>query len=456
MVTDFVGGCFRLDGRRALAFRVELPADIDTTNASWICVIPGEGKWEGHHDGAFEVTEETIDTILANFDKRRTPVPCDYEHDRVYSQGGPIKSSGHAYKLEKRHGESGAQLWAYVKWTKLAASMIRDEEYQFNSPVIIWDMPDDETGDIQGPTLHSIALTDDPFFQGQGAARLSRLTHTPRKAMADKTTANATAAALETEDEDKEETAAQGEDMLEDEIPGEETAAQDEPIEMEEPSVALSPDGLLTSLAEATGLTPEDVLVKLTKMVDGLVEKINAMADAEQGAAAMSNKPKTEDAARTAAERKERLEKSALTARVVKLERVIEGYEKDREKTEEARKSALSARVQVEAKRLIDEGHQLDTAKQDLIDELSECETDAELDRRVRLLSAGKVVPTSQSRREIRKDDDGNTVLYEDDLTIDEKRRFSSFMQSGVWTRKYGAEQGRKKALERVVALREN
>src|SRR5262249_23587991 len=59
----------------------------------------------------------------------------------------------------------GATLLAQVEWTPEAQRLISGGQYRFFSPAIDWSFPDKETGESQGATLTSGALTNHPLLE---------------------------------------------------------------------------------------------------------------------------------------------------------------------------------------------------------------------------------------------------------------------------------------------------
>lgn len=129
------------------------------------------GRWEGHPSGAFEFSPEVFGQIKANFDKAKTPVKFDYEHQTMNGQSGPKPASGHIKQLDIR--DNGQTLWGLVDWTPKAAELIRNGEYNFCSPVVAFNSIDKRTGQQHGAELLQCALTDDPFLDGQQPIQLS-------------------------------------------------------------------------------------------------------------------------------------------------------------------------------------------------------------------------------------------------------------------------------------------
>lgn len=161
-------------GRWLFSNVVKLAADPATAGqnrqSGWVNLAMA-GRWEGHPSGAFEFSPEVFGQIKANFDKNRTPVKFDYEHQTMNGQSGPKPASGHIKALELR--DNGQTLWGFVDWTPKAAELIRNGEYNYCSPVVAFNAIDKKTGQQHGAELLQCALTDDPFLDGQQPIQLS-------------------------------------------------------------------------------------------------------------------------------------------------------------------------------------------------------------------------------------------------------------------------------------------
>jgi len=156
-------------GRKAKCLRTFIAlkdAQLDAgTNSGWAHVAM-LGEWRGHHSGEFEFTRDSFTQILKNFSAQSNPIPWDYEHDSFNpSTSGPKPASGWVKRMELRN--NGTELWAYVDWTPRAAQMIRDGEYAYCSPVVDFESIDRKSGDVIGAELLSVALTNNPFLDGQ-------------------------------------------------------------------------------------------------------------------------------------------------------------------------------------------------------------------------------------------------------------------------------------------------
>jgi phage I-like protein len=122
-----------------------------------------------------EITRPMLAEVVANFRKRDTgEVPIDYDHAIEFAAGDgqPVPAAGWLKSIED--GPDGAGiLWGSVQWTARAAGMIKAGEYKYISPVIDPTVRDNKTGDVQGWTLTSAALTNSPILQGMPALVLS-------------------------------------------------------------------------------------------------------------------------------------------------------------------------------------------------------------------------------------------------------------------------------------------
>jgi hypothetical protein len=140
------------------------------------------GSWvkDGH---TFAIRFEDLQTMLRNFEKRKNDmVVIDYEHaseDPAVARGGPVPAAGWIHSLSigncrlpiaagnghSRESGNPPALIADVEWTPEAKELIHGGQYRFFSPSIDWGARDKLTGDPQGATLTSGALTNHPFLE---------------------------------------------------------------------------------------------------------------------------------------------------------------------------------------------------------------------------------------------------------------------------------------------------
>jgi len=137
---------------------------------SWAQVLR-VGHFSHPSYGEFEVTTETLQNMVANFQsgvrpKAPTRLVVDYDHGNLTG-----KAAGWITALEVRAG--GTELWAQVEWTDEAAELIRRKEYQFTSAEFASEYVDKETGETRGATLLAFAITNRPFVEGMQPLALS-------------------------------------------------------------------------------------------------------------------------------------------------------------------------------------------------------------------------------------------------------------------------------------------
>ena len=450
MGCEVQGAFFRLASGRAWSLKMPLPPLSDKSAKGWVQVIPGEGEFKGHSEGEFALTADTIDSFIANFDKRGTPLKFDYEHDTHSGTSGPKPASGHVLELSRRDGDNGAQLWAFVEWTAKAAQMIRDDEYNFCSPVFIDEFKDPVTGEQQGPTLLSIGLTDIPFLDGQAPIQLSLLGGKMRMREAIKLSAIEALDRVKAQvgpdasqqdvidavyeevnkqaqrDVVKEVVAevvgsggAQMTDPVED--PTQMTLPEEDPTKMELPpedptqmqDPAVTADPLLDVLAEKTGMDRAAVLSMLLDMEDALAAELNKVAEQDGTTAEMRMSQGTDEVKAL------RLELQATKAEMKKLS----DSEASRQKREAAdRKALVVARVEG----LVKDGYVLDGDRDDAVHLFLHDPARAER------IYKRKVVPAGESQAGAESEASEQTIVSLDGLDPQTKALAKSFVDARV------------------------
>ena len=131
------------------------------------------GRW---FKGAlkFVISKADLATIAANFRKRKADVVVDYDHGTVYAAGSgqPVPAAGWLKQIDAEPDAQGV-LWGLVEFTDKAREMLRAKEYKYISPEIDWGARDNRTGEQQGATITSVALTTRPVLQEMPAIALS-------------------------------------------------------------------------------------------------------------------------------------------------------------------------------------------------------------------------------------------------------------------------------------------
>jgi hypothetical protein len=138
----------------------------------------------------FAITAETLSDVVANFRKRPADTVIDYEHASEYpedAQGGPIPAAGWLKSIDDAPDANGI-LWGSAEFTPRAQQMITAKEYRYLSPVIDWGARNKESGEPQGATLTSVALTNRPFLEAMPALVASERTKSGRGAAGERST----------------------------------------------------------------------------------------------------------------------------------------------------------------------------------------------------------------------------------------------------------------------------
>lgn len=135
-----------------------------------------------------EITRAMLAEVVKNFAKLDTgEVPVDYDHAIEFAAGSgqPVPAAGWIKSVADGPDKDGI-LWGGVQWTPKAAEMIKAGEYKYVSPVIDPSIKDNKTGEAQGWTLTSAALTNQPVLKGMPALVLSEAGWENRDAVEEK------------------------------------------------------------------------------------------------------------------------------------------------------------------------------------------------------------------------------------------------------------------------------
>jgi len=113
----------------------------------------------------FRVTTSDLIQIVRNFRKRLIDLVLDYDHGTVYNAGSgqSIPAAGWVKSVDDAPDEKGV-LWGSVEYTSKARQMVAAKEYKYVSPVFDWGVRDRQTGEQQGITITSVALTNQPIL----------------------------------------------------------------------------------------------------------------------------------------------------------------------------------------------------------------------------------------------------------------------------------------------------
>jgi phage I-like protein len=120
--------------------------------------VPGN-KWR--------INDETGEALAATLNARAQSgqkLLFDYDHQTLLTKenGQKAPASGRGEKFEWRTGEG---LFVQLKFTPAAREHVKNEEFAFYSPVVLYEK---STGQVLD--LHSVALTNDPAIKGMAQA----------------------------------------------------------------------------------------------------------------------------------------------------------------------------------------------------------------------------------------------------------------------------------------------
>lgn len=136
------------------------------------------GKWLGHWMGPFEVTEDDIAVMVENFNRFVLPCMFDYGHESCYDARAIASGWGHEFEI----GKKGKALYSRTEWTPKASGHIRDGEFKYISPVIIFSTIDPYSGEDIGPSIWTVALTNIPFLDAMDPVEIGGQISAMRKA----------------------------------------------------------------------------------------------------------------------------------------------------------------------------------------------------------------------------------------------------------------------------------
>jgi len=123
----------------------------------WLRIVP-LGAFPEHHDGAHEVTEEHLSEMVASFEQRSTDILVDFDHASVFD--GDTRAAAWISEVEKRKDGLYGRI---TDWTPAGEEAFANRDFRYLSPVYFLDS-EDKQGDAAGAFVHSVALTNLPYF----------------------------------------------------------------------------------------------------------------------------------------------------------------------------------------------------------------------------------------------------------------------------------------------------
>lgn len=159
--------------QEGLAFTVRLSEVGETGRIKMPVAVTG--SWVHPANGRkIVVTTADLQTAKSNFLKKSSgEINVDYDHASEMPNfvGGARPSAGRVLALagpEPYTDSRGARrqiLWGNYEPTPMARTMIRNREYRYISPVLARERLDKGTGEVQGITITTIALTNTPVME---------------------------------------------------------------------------------------------------------------------------------------------------------------------------------------------------------------------------------------------------------------------------------------------------
>lgn len=126
------------------------------------------GKWQHPVYGLFEISDNTINDIVTNFDNkvRGIDISFDVEH-------GETSDKSQAVCWVKKLVKKGSSLLAEVDWTQFGKDKIKDKSFKYFSPEFKVKYTDNETGNSFNNVLLGGGLTNRPFIKHMSPIMLS-------------------------------------------------------------------------------------------------------------------------------------------------------------------------------------------------------------------------------------------------------------------------------------------
>jgi phage I-like protein len=128
--------------------------------------------------GQFDVTEEMIDQMIANFDTHfgAGRLPIDYNHGSLNEAPEESKAAGWIEGLFKGEYDDPERtsLMATVSWTANAIDLIGGDEFRYISAEMAFNYTHPEVDEPIGTTLLAAALTNRPFIPDMNPVALSQ------------------------------------------------------------------------------------------------------------------------------------------------------------------------------------------------------------------------------------------------------------------------------------------
>lgn len=172
-------GVILLDASHVIELAHPGPNMVEGGGSEGWTQIARTGKFLGHWQGPFTLTEDDLAVCVENFHRFVNPLMFDYGHESAWNSAALASGWGHEMAL----GKAGQALHSNTEWTKLATDRIRAGELKYISPVIMFHTIDPYTGEDLGPSIWTVALLNTPFLDGMDPVEIGAQIAATRQAL---------------------------------------------------------------------------------------------------------------------------------------------------------------------------------------------------------------------------------------------------------------------------------
>jgi phage I-like protein len=160
------------DKRRGQLIPFRFRHEFEGSAQSWIQIFK-VGKFSHPLYGDFEITKDLLSKIVKNFETfNERDIMVDYNHGSGMT-ADPESSKAAGWVRDMQVKKDG--LYALIDWTEAAVDYIHNGEFRFISPEWTEQYQDKRNGDLVGPMLLAIALTNRPFLEGMKPVELMEI-----------------------------------------------------------------------------------------------------------------------------------------------------------------------------------------------------------------------------------------------------------------------------------------
>lgn len=160
------------DKRKGVLLPFRLRNEFEGAAQSWIQIFK-KGKFSHPLYGEFEIDDKLLNNIVKNFETfQDRDIMVDYNHGSG-TAADPESTKAAGWLRDLRVKKDG--LYGLIDWTSPAVSYIKNGEFRYISPEWTDQYQDKRNGELVGPMLLAIALTNRPFLEGMAPVQLSEI-----------------------------------------------------------------------------------------------------------------------------------------------------------------------------------------------------------------------------------------------------------------------------------------